>query len=81
MAIQSFRVIAAGKEAQVEIDWSRWSYAGQIRVDGHIVKRWDKGKWVPKEVPFEINGEKALIKRTGWFVEKWILFLNDERYH
>jgi hypothetical protein len=80
MAIQKFMVSVTDKETTVEVYWSRWSYDGEVRVDGNVVRRWDKGKWVPRRVEFEICGEKATIHRTGWLVEKWLLIVNDEKH-
>jgi len=80
MANQIFRVSVSGKDAVVEVNWNRWSYDGEVRVDGNVVRRWEKGKWVPRRVEFEIGGEKAAIARTGWLVEKWLLIINGQNY-
>jgi hypothetical protein len=80
MASQTFSVPAAKKDALVEVNWSRWSYDGLVKVDDEVVVKWNKGKWVPRRVEFEIHGQKAVILRTGWFIEKWLLDFNGLRY-
>ena len=50
-----------------------------IKVDGKVVVRWIKGKWVPRKVEFKIGDENAEIVRTGWLVEKWNLIVDKRK--
>ncbi len=80
MANQIFKVPTDGQEFMVEVNWSRWNYSGDIKVNGKVVKAWQKAKWVPKKVEFEVGNQKAEIRRGGWLVEKYTLVVNDKKY-
>ena len=79
MASQVFSLNRNGKDIYVVVNWSRWSYDGDIKVDGKVVVRWIKGKWVPRKVEFKIGDENAEILRTGWLVEKWNLIVDNKK--
>jgi hypothetical protein len=79
MAMQVFNLNRNGKDVQVVVNWSRWSYDGDVTVDGKVAVRWIKGKWVPRKVEFKIGDENAEIVRTGWLIEKWNLVVEGKK--
>jgi len=79
MASQVFSLNRNGKDIHVVVNWSRWSYDGDVKVDGKVVVRWIKGKWVPRKVEFKIGDEEAEIVRTGWLIEKWFLLVAGKK--
>ncbi len=79
MAIQEFVLNRDGKDVHVLVTWSRWSYDGDVKVDGKVAVRWIKGKWVPRRVEFKIGNEDAAIVRTGWLIEKWDLLVGEQK--
>jgi hypothetical protein len=57
-----------GKKFAVEARYGKIfvSGAGQLFIDGKQVKAWGASLWgLPKEVPFEIAGTPALLRRRG----------------
>ena len=79
MARRTFNVAVAGQDTLVEVDWSRWSNAGEIRVNGKAVKGWGSGMWVPREVEFEIGDQKAVLVRKGLLWENWSLIIGGKK--
>jgi hypothetical protein len=80
MARKVFHIVVAGQDTLIEVKWSRWSNAGEIRVDGKTVKAWGSGMWVPREVEFEVRGEKAMLLRKGLFWENWSLVIGGRKF-
>jgi len=57
-----------GKKFAVEARYGKVfvSGAGQLLIDGKQVKEWGASIWgLPKEVPFEIAGKSALLRRRS----------------
>jgi len=79
MAQRTFNVAVCGRDVLVEVRWSRWSNAGEIRVDGKLVKAWSSGMWVPRAVDFKIGGEEATLVRRGLMVENWSLVVGGKK--
>jgi len=65
MARKTFNVVVAGQDTLIEVNWSRWSNAGEIRVNGRPVQAWGSGGWVPRQMGFEVGAEKAVLVRKG----------------
>jgi len=80
MAEKRWSVKIGNKSYDVVVEWSRWSNAGEVRVDGSVVKAWGSGSWVPREVEFAIEQEKAFLRRKGLLVENWDLYVGGKRY-
>ena len=79
MARRTFNIVVVGQDILVEVKWSRLSNAGEIRVNGKPVKGWGSGMWVPREVDFEVAGEKATLVRKGFFWENWSLIIGGKK--
>jgi len=79
MAKRAFSVAVAGKDHFVEVKWGRLSNAGQISVNGKVVKAWGSGWWVPREVEFEIEGQKAILVRKDIISENFDLVVGGKK--
>lgn len=80
MAKKQWNINVADKLHIVEVEWSRWSNAGELKVDGNTVKVWGSGWWVPREADFEVEGTKAFLKRKGMFAEDFDLYVGGRKY-
>ena len=55
------------------------SGAGEVFVDGKLAKSWGGSPWgLPKEVPFEIAGKPALLRRKGIMDQNFNLFVDGK---
>ena len=75
MAKKQWNVNIADKLHVVEVDWSRWSTSGEIRVDGNVVQAWGSGLFIPREVKFMVEGTEAFLRRKGIFS---VFFIYDD---
>ena len=79
MARKTFHVPVGEKDHLVEVDWSRWSSAGEIKVNGKVIKAWGSGWWLPREVEFEIGNEKMTLVPKGFMWENWVLIIKGNK--
>jgi len=70
-----------GEEAYfVEIEWSRWTNAGKVNVNGKIIKEWTDGWALPEILTFRIGDEKLILLRKGFFFwENWVLIARGKK--
>jgi len=79
MARRCFNVVVQSAEVMVEVEWSRWSNAGVVKVDGRVVQAWGSGLWVPREITFQVHGQPAKVVRKGLFWEDWALVIGGKQ--
>ena len=44
--------------------WSPWTFAGELIVDGAIVKTWGGPRLTGPDIAFQIEGHPALLRNT-----------------
>jgi len=69
------------KQLVVEARYGRviTSGAGEVLVNGKIVKAWGSSVWgLPKEVSFEIQGKPALLRRRGILNQNFDLLVDGK---
>lgn len=70
-----------GKEHVVQAEYGKviTSGAGEVSVDGKVVKAWGSSIWgLPKEVSFEIERRPALLRRRGIVNQNFDLLFNGK---
>lgn len=51
---------------------------GRLVIDGKDIKTWEAGD-LPKEVPFDLAGKPAALKKKGLFNKQLELFFNGQQ--
>ena len=70
-----------GQQYIVEANYGKviTSGAGEVKVDGKVVKVWGSSiSGLPKEVSFEIGGKPALLRRRGIINQNFDLLFNGD---
>jgi len=80
MTKKQWNVSVADKPHIVEVNGGAWSISGELKVDGNKVKAWRQWLLLPREVEFEVEGEKAFLKRKGMFASDFDLYVGDKKY-
>ena len=80
MTKKQWNVNVADKLHLVEVKGGKWSFVGELKVDGNKVKVWRQWLLLPKEVEFEVEGAKAFLKRKGTFASDFDLYVAGRKY-
>ena len=80
MTNRQWNVNVADKLHIFEVKGGKWSFAGELKVDGNTVKVWRQWFLLPKEVEFEVEGVKAFLKRKGMFASDFDLYVSGRKY-
>ena len=79
MSKKQWNVKVADKPHIVEVKGGTWSVTGNLNVDGNKVKVWSQWLWLPKEVEFDVEGEKAFLKRKNMFSSNFNLYVGGRK--
>jgi hypothetical protein len=80
MTKKQWNVNVADKPHIVEVEGGGWSIKGKLKVDGNTVKVWSQWLLLPKEVQFDVGGQKAFLKRKSTFASDFDLYVGDKKY-
>jgi len=80
MAGIKWNVNIAGKPHILDIDGGTWSFKGKLKVDGNIVKTWNQWILLPKELDFDVDGQKRFLKQKSTFTSSFDLYVGDKKY-
>lgn len=78
MAEKQWGINIANKQYRIVVKWSRWTNAGELKVGGNVVKVWSPGIFVPEEVQFDIEGKRAILRRTSFPLQSWDLYVDGK---
>ncbi len=80
MIKQRWEVNLAEKPHTLEVEGGDWAVRGSLKVDGNTEKAWYQWFTLPKEVDFEVGGEKASLKRKSTFASEFDLYIGEKKY-
>jgi hypothetical protein len=80
MTKKQWNVNVADKPHTIEVEGGNWAVKGKLKVDGNTVKVWSQWLLLPEEVGFNVEGEKAYLKRKSIFSSSFNLYIGDKKY-
>lgn len=60
MSRRLWQVEISGARHIIDLDWSRWTLAGRVTLNGRLVSQWGP-TLSSKEIRFEVAGKSALL--------------------
>ena len=80
MPEKQWNVYVADKPHSIEIEGGNWSTKGRLKVDGNTIRVWSQWLLLPREVGFNVEGQKASLKRQSTFASAFDLYVSDKKY-
>jgi hypothetical protein len=80
MTKKQWNLNVVDKPHTVEVEGGKWSITGKLKVDGNTVRVWSQWLLLPKEVEFDIEGERTFLKRKSMFASDFDLYIGDKKY-